>query len=129
MEVAFAGEDDGEETAVARKAEFADGDAVEKDTRRRLVDGDGLPRGVGDKRRDRKFREVGGFFFDRPLEVDTGFIGGPLDDAEANAETGNLAGSGEVANFEDLLIEIVGDFGTSGREGQAAAERIEGGDF
>jgi len=102
---------------------------VEKDARRRLGDGDGLSRGVGDQGRNRKFREVGGFFFDGALEVDAGFIGGPLDDAEANAETSDFAGSAEIANFEDFLVEIVGDFGAGGREGDAAGEGVQGGDL
>jgi len=129
LEVAAAGEDDGEEAAVAGKAEFADGQAVEKHARGGLGDGDGLPRGVGDKRRNREFREVGGFFFDRALEVDAGFIGGPLENAKADAEASDSVGSGEVANFQDFFVEIVGDFGARGREGQASGEGIKGGDF
>ncbi|HYW82655.1 MAG TPA: hypothetical protein VFB30_05340, partial [Spirochaetia bacterium] len=129
MEVAAAGEDDGKEAAVAGEAEFADGDAVEKDARRGLGDGDGLPRGVGDQGRNREFREVGGFFFEGALEVNAGFIRGPLENAEANAEAGDFVGSGEVANFEDFLVEIVGDLGARGREGEAAREGLEGGDL
>ena len=129
LEVAAAGEDDGEEAAVAGEAEFADGDAVEKDAGGRLGDGDGLSRGVSDHGRNREFREIGGFFFEGALEIDAGFIGGPLDDTETNAEAGNFARSGEIAHFEDFLVEIVGDFGAGGREGEAPGEGIEGGDF
>ena len=52
-----------------------------------------------------------------------------MDDPETNAEAGNFAGSGEISHFEDFLVEVVGDFGAGGREGQAAAEGIEGGDL
>jgi len=129
LEVAFAGEDDGKETAVVGEPEFADGEAVEKHARGGLGDGDGLPRGVGDKGRNREFRKVGGFFFHGALEADAGFIGGPLENAKTNTEASDSVGSGEVANFEDFLVEIVGDFGAGGREGEAAGEGIEGGDF
>ena len=129
LEVAAAGEDDGEEAAVAGEAEFADGDAVEKDAGGRLGDGDGLSRGVSDHGRNREFREVGGFLLDGALEVDTGFIGGPLENAQANAEAGDFVWSGEVANFEDFFVEIIGGLGASGRKREAAGEGIEGGDF
>ena len=129
MEVAAAGEDDGEEAAVVGETEFADGDAVEKDAGRGLGDGNGLSRGVSSEWRDGELGEVGGFFFDGAFKVDAGFIGGPLEDAKANAEAGDFVGSGEVANFEDFLVEIVSDFGAGGREGEAAGIGIEGGDF
>ena len=129
MEIAFAGEDDGKEATVVGEPEFADGEAVEKHARGGLGDGNGLPRGVGDKRRNREFREVGGFFFDRAFKEDAGFIGGPLENAKTNTEARDSVGSGEVANFEDFLVEIVGDFGARGREGEAAGKGIEGGDF
>ena len=129
MEVAAAGEDDGEEASVAGEAEFTDGDAVEKDARGGLGDGDGLSRGVGNKGRNGEFREVGGFFFESALEIDARFIGGPLENAKADAEASDSVGSGEVANFEDFLVEIVGDFGAGGREGEAAGEGIKGGDL
>ena len=129
MEVAAAGEDDGEEAAVVGEAEFADGEAVEEHARGGLGDGDGLARGVGGERRDGKFGEVGGFFFDGALEVDAGFIGGPLENPKADAEACDFVGGGEVANFENFIVEIVGDFGAGRREGEAAGKGIEGGDF
>jgi len=129
LEVAAAGEDDGEEAAVAGETEFADGDAVEKNARSGLGDGDGLARGVSSEGRDGKLGEVGGFLFDGAFEVDAGFIGGPLENAKANAEACDFVGSGEVANFEDFLVEVVGDFGAGGGEGEAAGEGVEGGDF
>lgn len=127
--VAFAGEDYAEEVAVGGDVEFADGEAVEERLRRRLKDGygsAGLLRGEsGNDDPD----EVAGFSFEGALEQDAIFVGSPMENAEAHAEADEVIGGGEVANFQDFLVDEVRHSFAAGRNGQAACVAIERGNF
>ena len=92
-------------------------------------DGDGLAAGVGDERWDRKFGQVGGFFFESALEVDTGFVAGPLENAEAGANASDFFWIGKIADFENFIIEVIGDLGAGGGKGESTGVGIECGDF
>ena len=109
MEVALAGEDYAEEAAVGGEGIFADGEAVKEDARLWFEDGNfGVGR-VGAEFRDAEGDEVGGFFFEGAFQIELGFIGGPLKDAEADTHAGNANGRGEIADFENFLVDEVGD--------------------
>lgn len=129
LEVAFAGEDYGEETAVGGEAVFTDGEAVEEHAGFRFNDRDfGVGR-IGAKLGDAHGDEVGGFFLDRALEIEARLVVGPLEDTEPNTQPGDADGDGEIADFENFLIEKIGDFGAAGRNENAAGVGVERGDF
>jgi hypothetical protein len=52
-----------------------------------------------------------------------------LEYAEADAQASDADGSGEVADFEDFLIEEVGDARAAGGDENSAGVGVEGGDF
>ena len=110
LEVAFAGEDDGEKAAVGGEGVFADGEAVEKLAGFRLEDGDGLVAVEGGEAGNAEADEVRGFFFDGALDVDFGFVGVPLKDAQADAHAGDASGMFEVADFQNFTIDKIGNF-------------------
>ena len=74
-ETALAGDDDGEEAAVGRNGEVAEGEAVKDGGGDGLRDGDVLAGRVGAERREVNPDEVAGFFFDGALEEDARFVG------------------------------------------------------
>ena len=71
LEVAFAGEDYGEEAAVWGEGVFADGEPVEEHAGFGFEDGDFGVRRVGAEFGDLEGDEVGGFFFDGAFEIET----------------------------------------------------------
>ena len=129
LQVALAGEDDGQGTAVGRERIFADGETVEEDSGVGLGDGNFGVRGIGVELRDAKGSQVRRFFFDGAFEIDAGLVNRPLENAEADAEAGDTNGGGEIANFQDFLVEEIGDEIAAGRNGDAAGVGIEGCDF
>ena len=54
--------------------------------------------------------EVAGFSFDGALEQDAIFVGRPMEDAETDAETDEVIGGGEVANFQHFSVDEVRHF-------------------
>ena len=114
FEVAFAGEDDGEEAAVGGDAEFSDGDAVEDGARGGLEDGNVDAGFLREKRWDGDPDEVAGFSFDGAFEHDAVFVGRPMEHAEADTKTYEMVGSGEIAYFEDFSVDKVGDSPAAG---------------
>src|SRR5258708_11009942 len=128
-ETTFAGDDDGDGAAVRRDGKMAKAEAVEKGDWRRLLNGDFVI--SRDRREGRKIDpdEVAGFFFDGALEEDARFVGRPAKDAESDANTGDAIERGEIANFENLPVEEIGDFFAAGRDAQAAFVGVEGGKF
>lgn len=113
-EIALAGEDYGQEAAVGRDIEFADGDAAEDWLRRGREDGDVsrvfLCGELGNIYPD----EVAGFSFDGAFQHDAIFVGGPMENAEANAEADEMIGSSEVANLQDFSVNKIGRFFAAG---------------
>jgi len=113
-QVAFAGEDNGQEAAVEGDVEFANGEAVEERLRRGLENGDGIAGflrgefGKGDP------DEVAGFSFDSALEHDAIFVGRPMENAEAHAQVDKVIRSGEVANLQHFSVDEIGDFFAAG---------------
>jgi len=57
------------------------------------------------------------------------FVDGPLEYAEADAHSGDADGGGEIADFENFLVEEVGYVCAAGRDEDAAGVGVEGGDF
>src|SRR5271170_5087540 len=112
-EIAFAGEDDGEEAAVGGDVEFTNGEAVEERLRGGLQDGDGIAgfsRGeLGNGDPD----DIAGFSFHGALEHDAIFVSGPMENAEAYAQADEVIGGGEIANFQHFLVDEIGDLFTA----------------
>ena len=129
MEVAFAGEDYGEGPAVGREGVFADGEPAEKDVWLGLGYGNFGVRGIGAELRNAERGQVSGFLFDGALEIKAGFVGGPLKDADAYAEAGDAERVGEIADFQDFLVEKICHQIAAGRDRDAAGVGLEGGDF
>ena len=74
-EATLAGDDDGEEAAVGRNGEIAEGKAVKDRRRDGLRDRDVLAGSVGAERRQFDPDEVAGLFLDGALEKDARFVG------------------------------------------------------
>jgi hypothetical protein len=129
LEVALAGKNDGEGAAVGREGIFADGEAVKEDVGVWFGDGNLGVGGIGPEAGDAEQGKVGGAFFDGALQEEAGFIGGPLEDAEANAEPRDAEGISEIADFEDFLVQKVGNEIAAGRDGDAAGVGVESGDL
>ena len=128
-EVAFAGSDDAEKAAVRRDGEIAEGDVVEDGLGRGLENGNvfaGLSCG---ERGDGNPDDVGGFSFGGALKQDAVFVRSPLNCAKADAQAGDVIGSGEVANLEDFAINEISDFSAAGGNGKAAGVAIESGEL
>jgi len=108
-EIAFAGEDDGEEAPVGRDVEFANGEAVEEWLRSGLQDGDGVAGFLRGELRNGDPDHVAGFSFDGALEHDAIFVSRPMENAEAYAQADEVVGGGEIANFQHFLIDEICD--------------------
>jgi len=129
LEVALAGKDDGEGAAIGGDGIFADGQAVEEDFRLGLGDGNlGVWR-VGAELRHTEGNQVRGFFLDGAFEIDARFIGCPVQNAEADAKARDADGDAEVADFQDFLVDKVGDKIAAGGNREAASIIVERGDF
>src|SRR6266850_1942246 len=74
-EAALAGNDDGQEAAVGRNGEIAEGEAVKDGGGDGLGDGKVLAGRMSAERRDVNPNEVAGFFLDGALEENTRFVG------------------------------------------------------
>src|ERR1700687_2580663 len=124
-EIAFAGNDDGEGAAVGRDGEIAEAEAVKDGDGRGLRDRNFMVR--GDRRERRKIDpdEIAGFFLEGAFEEDARFVGRPAKDAEANAKTGHAIERREIANFENFLVNEIGDFFAAGRDAEAAFVAIQ----
>jgi len=129
LEVALAGEDYGQEAAIGGEGVFADGQAVQEHAGVGFEDGNIGVRRVGAEFWHAEGDQIRGFFFYGAFQVDAGFVGGPFEDAEADAHAGDSDGRGEVANFEDFLVDEVGYARAAGRDLDAAGIGVEGGDF
>src|SRR6266481_237379 len=128
-EAALTGDDDGEEAAVGGNGEIAEGEAVKDGGRDGLRDGDVLAGRVGAERREVNPDEGAGFFFDGELEEDARFIGGPAEDAEADAKAREKMGRSEIANFQNFLVNKVGNFLPGGGDAEAAFVAVERGEL
>lgn len=128
-QVAFAGDDDGEEAAVRGNGKFAESKAVKNGHRSGLSDRDFLVGRNRGERRDGEPNDVAGFFFERAFEENAGAVDGPSKDAEADANTRKLIGMQEAADFEDLAINEIRGHGAIGRNGEAAFVAVERGEF
>ena len=84
---------------------------------------------IGAEFGDAEVDKVGGFFFDGAFEIKVGFIGGPLKDAKTDAEAGDARRNTEVPDFEDFLVEKIGDEIAAGRDLDSAGVCFERGDF
>lgn len=128
-EIAFAREDYGEEAAVGRNVEFANGEAVEERLRSRLHDGDGIAGFLRGQFGNADPDDIAGFSFDGAFEHDAIFVGGPMENAEAYAQANEAIGSGEIANFQHFLVDEIRDLFAARRNGEPACIAIECGDF
>jgi len=129
LEVALAGEDYAEEAAVGGERVFADGKAVEEDAWFGFEYGNFGVGWIGTEFGDAKGDQVGRIFFrvcvlDRVAtrRLTTGGHRG-------RCACGDADGSGEVADFEDFLIEEVRDARAAGGDEDSAGVGVEGGDF
>src|SRR5258708_28046659 len=98
----------------------------------RLADGDVLVCNAGrhgGQRREVNPHEVARFFFHGALQEDAGFVGGPLERAEANTHAGDAIRRGQVAHLKNLLVNVVGDLLRGGRNRDAALIAVEGGEL
>src|ERR1700722_7898871 len=77
-QIAFAREDDGQETAVGGDVEFADRDAAENWLRRRREDRDVFEVFLGSENGNIDPDEIAGFSFGGALQHDAVFVGGPV---------------------------------------------------
>jgi hypothetical protein len=94
-----------------------------------LKDGNGGVWGLRNEGRKADPNDVTGFTFDGAFEKDAVFVRGPLKNTQADAKAGEVIGRGQVANLEDFAINEVGDFGTAGRNGEAAFVTVKSSDF
>ena len=124
-EIAPAGDDYGEETAVGGDGEIADGEAVKDHVGLWLRNGDVVILGSGGKGREIDPDEVAGFFFDSAFEENAGLVGRPVKDAEADANAGQVIGRSKIANFENFLVDKIGDFFPAGGDAQASFVAVE----
>ena len=136
-EAALARDDDGEEAAVGRDGEVAEGEAVKDGGGDGLRDGNVLAGRVGAERREVDPDEVAGFFLDGALEENARFVGWPAEDAETDANAREKIGRSEIANFQNFLVNKIGNFlaaggrysrglrggGSAGASGQAAGSQ------
>ena len=86
QEAALARDDDGEEAAVGRNGKIAEGKTVKDRGGDGLSDRNFVAGRRGAERREIDPDEVAGFFFDGALEENLRFVGGPTEDAEADAK-------------------------------------------
>src|SRR6202165_3221664 len=84
-----------------------------------------MVRGGRRERREVDQDEIAGFFLEGALEEDTRFVGRPAKDAEANAKTGHAIERSEIANFENFLVNEIGDFLAAGGDAEAAFVAVQ----
>src|SRR6266850_4097493 len=128
-EATLAGDDDGEEAAVGRNGEVAKREAVQDGGGDGLSDGDVLAGSVGTERREVDPHEVAGFLFDGALQEDARFVGGPAEDAEADAKAREKIGRSEIANFQNFLVNKIGHFFAAGGDAEATFVAVERGEL
>ena len=65
--------------------------------------------GIGAKLGNAERDQVRGFFFDGAFQIEARLVGGPLENADADAKAGDADRGAEIADFEDFLVEKIGD--------------------
>src|SRR5579883_127076 len=63
------------------------------------------------------------------LDEDAGVVGRKADDAKADAETGSAGGIIEVSDFQNFLVNEVGDAVAAGGDAEAAFVAVQSGEF
>lgn len=94
-----------------------------------LEDGNVFSGFLRGKRRDVYPDDVAGFSFDCAFEQDAIFVGAPVENAEAYAQTDEMIEGGEVADFEDFAVDEIGDFFAAGGNQKSASVVVERSDF
>lgn len=110
FEIALAGENDGQEAAVGRDIEFTNRDAAEDWLRRRCEDGNVFEVFFCSENGNIDPDEIAGFSFDGALEHDAVFVGRPVENAEAYAQSDEIIGDGEIPHFKNFAVDEVSDF-------------------
>src|SRR5882724_286054 len=128
-EAALARDDDGEEAAVGRNGEVTEGEAVKDGGGDGLRDGNVLAGRVGAERREVDPDEVAGFFLDGALEENARFVGWPAEDAETDPKACQKIGRSEIADFQNFLVNEIGNFLAAGGNAEAALVAVEGGEL
>jgi hypothetical protein len=128
-QIAFAGEDYGQEAAVGRDIELANGDAAKDWLRRGCEDGHVLAGFLRGKLGNIYPYEVAGFSFDGAFQHDAIFVGGPMENAEAHAEPDEVIRSGEVADLQNFSVDEIRHFLCAWGNREAAGVAIERGDL
>jgi hypothetical protein len=128
-QIAFTGEDYGQEAAVGRDIELANGDAAENWLRRGCEDGHVFAGFLRGELGNTYPYEVAGFSFDGAFQHDAIFVGGPMKNTEAHAEPDEVIRSGEVADLQNFSIDEIRHFFAAWGNGEPAGVAIERGDF
>jgi len=123
----LARDDDGDGAAIRRDGKIAKAEAVKNGDGCGLRDGDFMICWDWRKRRKVDPDEIAGFSFQSTLQDDPRFVRRPAKDSEANAETCHAIGRSEIANFENFLVDEIGNFFPAGRYAEAAFVVLERG--
>jgi len=124
-----AGGDEAKEPAIGGNPEIAKREIVQKGIGSRLRDGNVFAAGDHGEERNVEQNEVAGLFFKSALEHDAVSFGHPSIDAQTDTHASDAIGRAEVADFENFVVDIVGNKVAAGRNREALGVVIESGEL